>query len=291
MHGLAPILLALIGAATPLGGSRAESVAVPPEALRLDPFYRKYADAGGIPIIGSAKVPDAALLIARDIVNAQLSRRRDIRAELARQGVRVAVIAPDEGTTDLPENRDWKKPSPDDPRLTSCERNEYAARIGALTDRQYWNQRTRGSGGTLTSVGAENLLGLPGTRYFGENILIHEIAHAILNAVEQVDPSLFHRIDSAYRRALAGGRWKGDYAAVSLQEYWAEGSQFWFNSNMISRLDDGTILSREDLERYDPALHAALGAVYGDHDRIRADIFHNHMARLNVPAGRKSADC
>jgi hypothetical protein len=39
-----------------------------PPALHLDPVYRKYADALGIPIVSSDKVPDAALLVARDIV-------------------------------------------------------------------------------------------------------------------------------------------------------------------------------------------------------------------------------
>ena len=263
----------------------------PPEALRLDPFYRKHVDALGIPIIGSAKVPDEALFIARDLVNAQLARRPAIRAELIRRGVRVAVLAADEGTADLPENRGWKKPARDDPRLTTCEREEYAARIGSLSDRDYWNSRTRGTGGTLTSAGAENLLGLPGTRYFGENVLLHEFSHAILEAIESIDPALFARLRSAYRLAIDAGRWKGDYAAVTIQEYWAEGTQFWFNSNMVSRLGDGTILSDEDLKRYDPALHAALGEVYGSRHLIRADRFYRHMARLEVAPGRRSADC
>ena len=291
MAGFGPILLAALAAVAPFGSGGVTSVAAPPQALRLDPFYQKYVDARGIPIIGSAKVPDTALFAARDIVNGQLSARGDIRAELMRRGVRVAVIGVDEGTTDLPENRHWKKPAPDDPRLTKCERDEYQARIGATTDRQYWDQRTRGTGGTLTSVGAENLLGVPGSRYFGENLLIHEFSHAILSAIETVDPPLFGRIGEAYQRAIAEGRWRGDYAAVSLQEYWAEGSQFWFQSNMISRLDDGTILSRRDLRSYDPLLHAALGEAYTNRGGIPADIFHKHVARLNVPFGRKSADC
>jgi hypothetical protein len=220
-----------------------------------------------------------------------LARRPDLRAEIVRQDVRVAVLAPDEGTADLPENRGWKKPAADDPRLTQCERDNYQEKIGRFGDREYWNMRTRGSGGRLTSVGAENLLAIPGTRYFGENMLVHEFAHSIFDAIQVADPPLFERIARAYAEAIAAGRWKGDYAAVTVQEYWAEGSQFWFESNMVSRLDDGTILSAADLERYDPALHSVLAEVYGDRHRIRADRFHNHLARLNVPAGRKSADC
>src|SRR4029450_12665818 len=55
-------------------------VTVPPESLGLDPFYKKYADAFGIPIVCSEKVDDVALLMARDIVNYMVSKRPDLRA-------------------------------------------------------------------------------------------------------------------------------------------------------------------------------------------------------------------
>ena len=37
----------------------------PPARLAADPFYRKHVDAAGIPILSSARVPDAALFAAR----------------------------------------------------------------------------------------------------------------------------------------------------------------------------------------------------------------------------------
>lgn len=267
------------------------AVSQPPVSLGLDRFYAKHLDAGGIPVFGSARVPDAALAAARDIVEAMLARRPDVRAELVRQGQRVGVMAAEETTTDLPEHRQWRKPAPDDPRLTFCERKTYATAIGALSDRDYWDRRARGTGGRFTTVGAENLLGQPGTRYFGENILIHEFAHAILTALETVDPALHGEVRSAYEAAIAAGKWKGDYAAVTLQEYWAEGTQYWFNTNMLARLDEAEIVSDRDLEAYDPRLYAALGKVYNKRHRIRADRFHGHPAQMNVPKGYKSADC
>ena len=81
------------------------SIAPPPAALHLDTFYQKYVDAGGIPVTTSSRVPDAALFAARGIVDAMLSRRPDLRRELVRMGERVGVMAPDEMTTDLPEQR------------------------------------------------------------------------------------------------------------------------------------------------------------------------------------------
>jgi hypothetical protein len=64
-----------------------------PESLGVSPFYKKYADAMGIPVIASDKVPDAALLVARDIVNSMLAARPDIRKALIARHWRTGVIA------------------------------------------------------------------------------------------------------------------------------------------------------------------------------------------------------
>ena len=290
----AALFLAALAAVASGCASGAEAPATmlgrPPAALGLDPFYAKHVDAGGIPVVGSARVPDAALLKARDIVTALLARRADVRAELVRLKARVGVMAQEEATTDLPEHRDWKKPRRDDRRLTACELKTFAS-IEAMSDREYWTMRARGTGGLFTTVGAENLLAVPGSRYFGENILVHEFSHAILTAIERVDPALYAEIGRAYAAAQAAGKWKGDYAGVTIQEYWAEGTQFWFNTNMLARLDEGEVVSAADLARYDPALTRALEQVYGRRHRLAGDPFHEHPARMNVPVGYKSADC
>jgi hypothetical protein len=53
-----------------------------PSDLTLDPFYKKHADALGIPVVSSERVPDAALLVARDIVIHMLAKRPDLREAL-----------------------------------------------------------------------------------------------------------------------------------------------------------------------------------------------------------------
>src|SRR5437868_6749711 len=75
-------------------------VGKPPAALGLDPFYEKYVDAGGIPITTSAKVPDVALLVARDVISEMLEGRPDLRERLVADHQRVGVMAIDEMTTD-----------------------------------------------------------------------------------------------------------------------------------------------------------------------------------------------
>nr|WP_299905716.1 glycoside hydrolase [Sphingomonas bacterium] len=259
------------------------SVTAPPRTLAADPFYAKYVDADGIPILSSARAPDRALLTAQAIVRGMLAHRPDLARTLVAWHFRVAVMAPDEGTTDLPEQRDWKKPTRDDPRLTYCERKHYEERIGRLTDRDYWNARARGMAGQLTSGAAEDLLGERSSRYYGETIFLHEFSHDVLDAIQAVDPALHAEVERAYADALKAGRWKREYASTTVQEYWAEGSQFWFNSNRIAIFDGRRILSDEDLKAYDPALYASLAKAYGPTHHIDADPFYLSDAR--VPPG------
>lgn len=248
-----------------------------------DPFYTQRLDAAGIPVVGSARAPAQALEVARDLTLDMLATRPDLAAALVARGQRVAVMAEDESTTDLPEQRDWKKPAPDDVRLTRCERLHYAERIGRLTDRQYWDARARGMSGVLTSGAAEDLLGLPHSRYAGQNIFVHETAHDVLDAIEAVDRPLYARVEAAYRHALAAGLWKGEYATTTLTEYWAVGTQFWFDDAPVARFDGRTVLNHEDLAAYDPALAAVLRAAYGERHRLAADRW--WRSPLRVPPG------
>jgi len=257
-------------------------ITTPPAGLRADPFYARYLDAEGIPILASDRTPPEALERARSIVMSMLVARPDLAAALRARGQRVAILAPEEGTLDLPEQRDWKKPPPDDPRLTRCERKHYEERIGRLTDRQYWDARARGMGGLLTSVGAENLLALPGDRYRGTSNLVHEFGHAILRAAYTADPGLYGRVWQAYRAALTRGLWSGEYASTTMEEYWAVGTQIWFNTGRLAAFDAVRVLSDEDLKAYDPGLHAVLADVYRGH-RAEGDPY--WMSPDRVPPG------
>ncbi len=258
------------------------TVGAVPAAFGYDPaFYKKYVDAHGIPVISSDKVPDAALLVARDIVVFMLGNRPDIRREMITRKFRVGIMAVTEMTTDIPEQRNRKKPALDDPRLTRRERENYdkPGGIASLTDQEYWNRRARGLGGVYTTGAEENVLGYPGTRYYGENILVHEWSHGIMNAIRTADPPLYEEIQAAYKAAMARGQYKGHYAETTANEYWAEGTQWWFWSNY--EWVDGTkrLQTPDDLKAYDPTLFDLLGRVYMGH-RIPADVYH---AR-NLPA-------
>ncbi len=262
--------------ATPLITSyEAVMVTPPPKTLGADTFYKKFADAGGIPVLASAKVSDAALLIARDIINYMLLKRPDVRQQMLQSKAEMAIIAYTEMQTDLPGYRDWKKPEKSDPRLTPGERENYnkPGGIASMSDKQYWDNRARGMGGNETSCAEENLLGIPGTRYYGENIAVHEWSHNIMAALEKCDPQIIREIETAYRAAKSKGLYKGQYAINTMHEYWAEGTQWWFWSNYEFYDGNTRVQSPDDLKAYDPALYAILDKVYIGH-HIPADVYY-----------------
>jgi len=251
-------------------------------------FYAKYADAGGVPVIAAAKVPDEALLVARDIID-HLLFRADIRADLIERGGRVGVMANTDSVMDFPEYRGWKRPGKGDRRLTDAERASYdkPGGIGSMTARQYWSMRDRGSGGTFTTCAEENTLGYPGTTYFGENILVHEFAHNIHVSVRRVDRKLDKELEAAFKEAnekkmYRNARGERAYAVNTIEEYWAVGTQWWFwTAPSQVFVTDGvahTVWSPEDLERYDPKLYSILSRVYSDH-RVPADVYYGKKWR------------
>jgi hypothetical protein len=252
----------------------------PPPSPGVDTFYKKYTDAFGIPVVSSGKVPDDALLMARDIVNYMLMKRPDVRSVLINRKARVLVMAQTEMETDLPERRNWKKPTKDDRRLTPGERENYdkPGGIASMSDREYWNRRARGMGGNVTSCAEENLMGYPNTRYYGENILVHEFSHNIMSAIRIADSALYREIEVAYDSARSKGLYKGQYAINTVAEYWAEGTQWWFWSN-IEFYDGQTRLQTPDeLKSYDPLLYNIFERVYAGH-HIPADIYYSRNLR------------
>jgi alpha-glucosidase len=210
------------------------------DSLQLDPFYVKYADAGGLPVLSSAKVSDAGLLEAVYLINQMLSKLDDIRKAMIKRKVRIVVMSPNELTTDVPEQRDMKP-------------------------KDFWDRRARGLGGRVCSCGEENLLNLEGDRYRAENILIHEFSHTIHNfALRSVDPTFNERLKKCYDDAVAAGLWKDTYAATNHEEYWAEGVQDYFDCNSTIPRDGvhNHVNTREELQTHDPALFALIDEAF-----------------------------
>ena len=263
--GILVFLACLLGASrVAADAQRAQTVGPIPKAIRsvwkLDPFYVKHTNAGGLPVVGSAEVSDHAMLEAAFLITRMLARRPDILDAMVKNRVRCTVMAHCELTTDVPEHSDLKPA-------------------------KFWNRRARGLGATrerpCISCAEENLLGFPGDPYPRESILIHEFAHAIhLTGLNTVDEAFERELATAYENAMDKGLWKGLYAAENKEEYWAEGVQSFFDANNPPNHLHNHVNTREELAAYDPALAKLVGRVFRDnpwryvHPRRRARAAH-----------------
>ncbi len=228
------------------------TISVPPPSLGLDPFYAKYVDVGGIPLISSSEVSDDALRNAFHVASHTLNGRPCIRAALIQSGVRIGVIGSTELTTDMPEYADL-----------------YQAFPG--TD---WNVRARALGSSqarpLVSNAEENFLRLGSDRWAGQNIFVHEFAHAFFNqGVDEQASGLAYRnrLQLAYLDALNTGVIENTYAATNMDEYWAVGIQNFFDTNLESSPPDGVyneVDTRVELLATDPALHDLIAELLVD---------------------------
>ena len=231
------------------------------KTFNLDPFYVQWVDVEGLPVVASAKVNPYAVKEAAWLIRQMIGHRQDVLQALAKNNVRFAVMAYNELTTQIPEHSDLQ---PD----------------------YYWDRRARGLGSTparpAVSCGEENLLNYQGDPYFTENILVHEFAHAIhLMGLNTVDPSFDDRLETTYNAAKEKGLWENTYAITNKAEYWAEGTQSWFDTNRANDSEHNHVDTREKLKEYDPALATLLTEVYGDMDwRYNQAITRAHLSHL-----------
>jgi hypothetical protein len=199
----------------------------------LDPFYTRYADAAGLPVVGSDAPSDQALLRVCELV-LDMTMRADVREALIDRQVRFAVIGQDELTNDIPE-------------------------FSHLDDSI--NQRARGLGSLPAASCAEEsiLCDRSRDRWRGEGICVHEFAHTIsLGGVFAAIPDFQRRLEEAFAHAQSTGLFQNTYRMENAQEYWAEGVQDWYFTNLEADPANGVhnfVDRREELEQYDPMLH------------------------------------
>jgi hypothetical protein len=226
------------------------SVGPPPAELGLPTFYEQWCSVRGLPIVASAAVRPEALQAAWVIIDTMLAKRPDVVPAMLEDRIRFGILGEEQHTLDMPEYADLQEVFPD-------------------VD---WNTRARGLGATwerpLVSSAEENLLCLPSDRYMGESITVHEFAHTFLDhGIAKRDPGFLQRVEDAYIDAMATGRWAMTYAAENAAEYWAEGVQSWFGTNLRSSPADGVhgeVDTRAALVDHDPALALLIAEVLPD---------------------------
>lgn len=241
-HFFLPLLFLLIVSCNKSDtGTTPTGLPAPPASLGLNSFYKKYTDAGGIPVISSAAVDDQALLKAKEIILYMVSTIPAEKAKMIENKLRVGILGINERPTQLPEYSDL-----------------YTAFPG--TD---WDNRARAYGATLqrplTSNCEENMLCRQDIdRYKGEEILTHEFAHAIHElGIRFTTPGFDAELQAAFNNAVTNNLWANTYSRTDLREYWAEGVQSYFNCNVEVPSANGVhneINTRTELQNYDPIL-------------------------------------
>ena len=230
------------------------------DRLTAKNFYSKAIDVGGVPVVSSRDVSDAALLEAA-LTLAKLSAKQPHLLQILREEeVHFAVIGSREPLTSIPAYEVLEN--------------------DANTD---WNAY-RGLGATqwlpVSSCAEENILCLQGDRYRDENICIHEVAHSLQGSGGKLPTPRYvdfgeddlgnFDLNERIRMVYEMGKdvlWSNTYAGTNHEELWAEGVQSFYSVNYphSSRAGDGIhndIWRRELLEDYHPELTSVIGKVF-----------------------------
>ena len=176
----------------------------------------------GISIKASAAVEPKALDVAAGIVGLMLKHRPDIARRMADAGASLAIIPKDRYITEIPEL-------------------SYLQGRKDPNGNSYDSFTVRGAGGirgqTTTVTSEENLLGLDEdqTRFWAEDITVHEWAHAIENL--GFDGAARGEWRQLFDRAREAGLWPGAFAMAvdGGREFFAELTQSYFEVNKRAR--------------------------------------------------------
>lgn len=218
------------------------SIIATPSSLGLNTTYTKYINCTGIPVIGSANVPDEALQIASETTEFMLTEIGAVRSKLISGGAYIILFEEGLELNDVVES-DGNQPNT-------------AGGVYIFNPNQGLN--------FLISP-AVNLLCDPSSGQAEGNIFVHELAHMIdIGGIRELDASFFGTLSTTYNNSRAAGKWNNTYAAANTQEYFAEIVTIWYGSNWIGpEGGDGLrneIGTRGQLQNYDAGAYNLLNS-------------------------------
>jgi len=212
---------------------------------KLSEFYTRYASADGTPIVSTDKPADEAIRRACLVVLDLSSSVPMARQQMHKDHIYFIMMAKTEKTVETPEYR----------------------------SRGDLDMRARGFGNNPGLCAEENVMCDRTTdRWRGESICVHEYSHVMhLYVWSRVVPMFDSKVTAAYNNAVRTmGKYPNTYAASNATEYFAEGVQNWYNTNLQSargEAGDGVhnhINTRAELKEYDPMLYDLLTTVLPD---------------------------
>ncbi len=195
-----------------------EPMLTPVPTAEPEAYYTQSVDVDGITVKASQTVDPRALEVGADTVRVMLAHRPDMAQRMAEAGAALSIVPKDKYITEIPE-------------LAYLE-----GRLD-LNGNPYDSFTVRGAGGILqqptTVTSEENLLGLveDRTRFWAEDITVHEWAHAIENL--GFDDETRTKWLDLFERARTAGLWPGTFAMAvdGGREFFAELSQSFFGVN------------------------------------------------------------
>lgn len=220
------------------------AVTEPPEGVSLDPFYAKYVNCSGIPVVGSNNVSELSLLRADSLIAFMLSDISEVRDKMISNGVYMVLVADGEDFSDLPEWDGMNLPT------------QYSA--------QYLSRKFVAA----TPEAALNCV--TGSSFETDNVFMHEFVHAMhLAGFDDMYNGFTSELRTTYNNARSAGLWGNTYAGVNYTEYLAEGVNMWYNVQFPYGPvgGDGTnnnINTREELEAYDIGLYNFIAKYFND---------------------------
>lgn len=250
------------------------------EQLHLDQrFYARHCAVFGVDVLGSARVPDAAMLEAGRIVEGIFVDKAELRDAVHDRYFRVVLVASSAGE----ELREV-------PELSGIRPFENAA-AGIGPDPAFPAATMRDSAILCRAPDQDPLATPPG------DTLVHELAHAMLDmGLAQTEPDFRDRLEAAYDEAREAHTWElvlpapvtalfgeqptDSYMMKNEGEYWATGASAWFGFRTLPlayglteddppQLQLEAIFGRDALQEHDPALAALLTAVFGPSPELR----------------------
>lgn len=208
-----------------------------------------------IEILAGEDVEAEALTAMSDRIFNMLIARPDLHGAIIDAGVDARIMAQGERITSLPEFEE----------------------LFDLYPGTFWDRRGRSFPGTdlvpYVAGAEENLLCFEDDFYAGEDQFIRDMALAIRRfGMFFVDQTTNARIEQAYGTAIAQGLWVNTLAEIDSDNYWQEGVQSFFDTN-LEEPDDrppnsshNHVDTREELRLYDQALWEIAVSVFGDTD-------------------------
>ena len=203
-------------------------------------IYTQQRDVRGLKVVATERVSREALDIAEETIE-RVFENNDLMDALVDQRAYVVVADESQGVLDLPEFGCLED------RLGS----EFFTHVCGVADRADY---------PVATVNELDLIGDRSGPCGGLNILFHELGHLVQGWT--LEPADFFEVKILYQAALDAGKYRRgqerEYAATNPNEYFAEGTQAYFQA-----LDRNGNRDREWLADYDPRLFALLDRIYG----------------------------